>query len=135
MRECYYLRKTGIWSEGGFIRLRLSNIEQFKNLEFISLPTENENIFSNFQSFSIFLKPECCISRNELMEKMLDEGIATRRGVMTIHRELAYKNLDNNVSLPISEDTCDRSIILPLYVGIKTSELEYIVKCFKEFTN
>ena len=31
MREYYYLRKTGMCSEGGFIRLRLSNIEQFKN--------------------------------------------------------------------------------------------------------
>jgi dTDP-4-amino-4,6-dideoxygalactose transaminase len=111
-------------------KIALFYIEQFKNLDFISLPTENENIFSNFQSFSIYLKPECCINRNELMEKMLDVGIATRRGVMTIHRELAYKNLDNNVSLPISEDTCDRSIILPLYVGIKTSELEYIAKTF-----
>ena len=68
------------------------------------------------------------------MEKMLVAGIATRRGVMTIHRELAYKELNGIEILPISEDTSDRSIILPLYVGIKNSELEYIVKCFKEFT-
>ena len=116
-------------------KIALFYIDQFKNLDFISLPTENENIFSNFQSFSIFLKPACRISRNELMEKMLEAGIATRRGVMTIHRELAYKNLEGNEILPISEDTSDRSIILPLYVGIENSELEYIVKFFKEFTN
>jgi perosamine synthetase len=115
-------------------KIALFYIEQFKNLDFISLPTENENIFSNFQSFSIYLKPECSISRNELMEKMLDAGIATRRGVMTIHRELAYKELNGIEILPISEDTSDRSIILPLYVGIAKSELEFISKVFKEFT-
>ena len=115
-------------------KIALFYIEKLKNLDFISLPTENENILSNFQSFSIYLKPECSINRNELMEKMLFAGIATRRGVMTIHRELAYKELNGIEILPISEDTSDRSIILPLYVGIKNSELEYIVKCFKEFT-
>jgi perosamine synthetase len=108
---------------------------QFKELVNISLPSEIEDTFSNFQSYSIFLKPECPISRNDLMEKMLEAGIATRRGIMTIHRELAYKYLGSIETLPISEDTSDRSIILPLYVGIQNSELEYIVKCFKNLIN
>lgn len=117
-------------------RRKIANIytDQFKELGYISRPSEIEDTFSNFQSYSIFLKHECPISRNELMEKMLEAGIATRRGIMTIHRELAYKNLNGIESLPISEDTSDRSIILPLYVGIKNSELEYIIKCFSEFT-
>jgi perosamine synthetase len=109
--------------------------DQFKELDFISLPSEIKDTFSNFQSYSIFLKPECPVSRNELMEKMLEAGIATRRGIMTIHRELAYKDLNGIESLPITEDTSDKSIIIPLYVGLKNSELEYIVKCFKTFTN
>jgi perosamine synthetase len=108
--------------------------EQLKELAYLSHPSEIENTFSNFQSYSIFLKPECPISRNELMEKMLEAGIATRRGIMAIHRELAYKDLNGIETLPISEDTSDRSIILPLYVGIQNSELEYIVKVFKELT-
>ena len=108
--------------------------EKFKELVNISLPSEIEDTFSNFQSYSIFLKPECPISRNELMEKMLEAGIATRRGIMTIHRELAYKDLNGIETLSISEDTSDRSIILPLYVGIQNSELEYIVNVFKELT-
>lgn len=108
--------------------------DQFKELGYISRPSEIEDTFSNFQSYSIFLKPECPISRNELMQKMLEAGIATRRGIMTIHRELAYKDLNGIETLPISEDTSDRSIILPLYVGLKNNELEFIVKVFKEFT-
>lgn len=108
--------------------------DQFKELGYISRPSEIEDTFSNFQSYSIFLKAECPISRNELMQKMLEAGIATRRGIMTIHRELAYKDLNGIETLPISEDTSDRSIILPLYVGLKNNELEYIVKVFKEFT-
>jgi dTDP-4-amino-4,6-dideoxygalactose transaminase len=116
-------------------KIALFYTEQFKQLGYISLPSEIKDTFSNFQSYSIFLKPECPVSRYELMEKMLEAGIATRRGIMTIHRELAYKDLNGIESLPITEDTSDRSIILPLYVGIKNSELEYIVKCFKTFTN
>lgn len=108
--------------------------EAFKNIEFINLPIEKEGYFSNNQSYSVYLKESCPIDRNDLMQKLLDEGIATRRGIMTTHRETAYKKIQNDINLPVSEDLQDRSIILPLYVPMKLQELNYITETFINLT-
>jgi len=106
--------------------------EAFKNLDFIGLPLEKEGYFSNYQSYSIYLKESCPIDRNNLMQKLLDRSIASRRGIMTTHRETAYRNIQKDVNLPVSEDLQDRSIILPLYVPMANEEIKYIIRIFIE---
>jgi dTDP-4-amino-4,6-dideoxygalactose transaminase len=105
--------------------------QAFKNIDFIRLPLEQEGYFSNYQSYSIFLKEDCPISRNDLMQKLLDAGIATRRGIMTTHRETAYLNYSNNVQLPVSEKASDQSIIIPLYVPMAAKDISYVIQKIK----
>jgi len=107
-------------------------IEELKGIENIRLPEEKPGYFTNYQSFSIYLKKNFLMSRDELMQKLLDEGIATRRGIMTAHRETAYKNLSNVVQLPFSEELCDQSIIIPLYVPMPLEELYHIISTLKK---
>jgi dTDP-4-amino-4,6-dideoxygalactose transaminase len=102
----------------------------FKNIECIQLPVEKKGYFSNYQSYSILLKENCPVSRNEMMQKMLDAGISTRRGIMTSHRETAYKAECVGLSLPVSENTCDKSIILPLYVPMKSEDIQKVIDTF-----
>lgn len=97
----------------------------------IRLPYEPEGCSSNYQSFSIYLKPSCPINRNELMQFLLDNGISSRRGVLTAHRETAYKS-SQPVALPLSEDASDRSIIIPLFVPMNDQEIDYVVSKFRE---
>lgn len=108
-------------------------IESLKDIDCICLPVEKDGYFSNYQSFSIYLKKNCPITRNELMQKMLDAGIATRRGVMTAHRETAYKASCKDVALPISEDVSDNSILIPLFVPMESTDLNYIKEKIIEF--
>lgn len=61
------------------------------------------------------------------MQKLLDLGISTRRGVMTSHRETAYKNFNLVSPLPNSEDASDNSIIIPLFVPMTDEEIEYVI--------
>lgn len=68
------------------------------------------------------------------MQKLLDGGIASRRGIMTTHRETAYKSNGDLYHLPISEDLQDRSIILPLYVPMGIEEINYIIEAFVKYT-
>jgi|SRR5688572_1078051 len=105
--------------------------EAFKDIEFIQLPIEQEGYFSNYQSYSIYLKDDCPVNRNEIMQKMLDDAISTRRGIMTAHRETAYKTECAGLSLPVSEKSCDRSIILPLYIPMKDEDVEKVIEAFK----
>ena len=106
--------------------------EALADIPFIRLPKEEEGYFSNFQSFSIYLQKDCPVSRNELMQRMMDDGIATRRGIMTAHRETAYKQEYAQVSLPVSEDAADNSIIIPLYIPMEQPDIEKVIAGFRK---
>jgi perosamine synthetase len=99
----------------------------FKDFDFIRLPVEPKDYVTNWQSYVLYLKPNSPIKRNDLMQLLLDCGISTRRGVMTSHRESAYKNYQLIKPLPISEDASDQSIVLPLYVPMSEAEIEYVI--------
>ena len=104
-------------------------INAFKNIKGIRLPVEKNGYKTNYQSFSIYLHHNCKIERNELMQKLVEKGISTRRGIMTSHQETAYKY--RNEILPISEDLRDNSIIIPLYCSMTENEINYVVTYIK----
>ncbi|MBP7557252.1 MAG: DegT/DnrJ/EryC1/StrS family aminotransferase [Chitinophagaceae bacterium] len=103
----------------------------FADIPFIRVPREAEGYFTNFQSFSIYLKKDCPVSRNDLMQRMLDAGVSTRRGIMTAHRETAYKQECAGLSLPVSEDAADNSIILPLYIPMQQADIDKVIQVFR----
>ena len=108
-------------------------LEGLKEIECIRLPFEEEEKIYNVQSFSIYLKENCPIERNDLMQELLDRGISSRRGIMTTHRETAYAS--ENISLPISEDLSDRSIILPLFVPMKDEDIQFVIYSLSSILN
>lgn len=107
-------------------------LKALSDITCIRLPKEEDGYFTNWQSFSIYLKPECTVTRNDLMQMMLDEGVSTRRGIMTSHRETAYAMECAGLSLPISEDAADRSILIPLYVPMKEEEVAEVIQKFRK---
>ncbi|MFM7105362.1 MAG: DegT/DnrJ/EryC1/StrS family aminotransferase [Flavobacteriales bacterium] len=103
------------------------------DIDCVRLPQEPEGCFSNWQSYSIYLLPNAPIERNELMQRMLDSGVSTRRGIMTSHRETAYTKRDGITSLPITEDACDRSIIIPLFVPMSDDDVNTVASTFRKY--
>lgn len=106
--------------------------QAFADLPGILLPLEADGNFTNYQSYSILLKDESPVDRNTLMQQMLDEGVSTRRGIMTAHRETAYLDSCKGLSLPVTEKACDRSIILPLYVPMKQEDIQKVIDVFRK---
>lgn len=104
--------------------------EAFSKIDCIELPYEPAGCFSNYQSYSVLLKENCKVSRNDLMQLMMDEGVSTRRGVMTSHREPAYAHFCQGVSLPVTERVSDNSIILPLYVPMLQEDVQKVISVF-----
>jgi perosamine synthetase len=77
------------------------------------LPAEPAWARSNWQSFAVRL-PDWCDQR-DVMQFMLDGGVATRRGVMCAHRQAPYQEPSSaEGGLPDSERAEDRTILLPL---------------------
>jgi len=68
------------------------------------------------------------ITRDDMMQSLLDRGISTRRGVMPIHRELPYANGDWNTRLPETNKAADRAIILPLFDQMSDDDQDYVLE-------
>ncbi len=67
------------------------------------------------------LTPEFPLSRDELMQALLERGINTRRGIMNAHQEKAYAD-QQPAGLPCSEAARDQTILLPLYSSMTAAE-------------
>jgi len=62
--------------------------ERFQSIHRVTSPHEPQWARTNWQSYAIRL--DGGIDQCALMQKLLDAGIATRRGVMNVHREPSY---------------------------------------------
>jgi dTDP-4-amino-4,6-dideoxygalactose transaminase len=61
------------------------------------------------------------------MQAMLDQGIATRRGIMCSHREPAYAGEKPCHDLRQSELAQDHTILLPLYAQMTNDDQARVV--------
>jgi len=95
----------------------------------LELPFEPAWAHTNWQSYSVRL-PDWCDQR-EVMQTMLDNGIATRRGIMCAHRERPYQRAEG-YNLPESERAQDRRIVLPLYPQMSDEDQEYVCEMLRE---
>jgi perosamine synthetase len=106
--------------------------DTFQSIPSIRIPVEPEGCLTNYQSYTLYITATALVSRDELMQKLLDKGISTRRGIMNAHREKAYRNDHPYLQLPISEETADRSILLPIYPSMHDDEVGYVINNVKD---
>lgn len=83
----------------------------------------------NVQTYAVRLEGFDAERRDSVMQRLLDQGIATRHGVMTAHREPAYR--DRPVSLPVSERASDSSLVLPLFTAMSDDEVDETVDALR----
>jgi dTDP-4-amino-4,6-dideoxygalactose transaminase len=65
------------------------------------------------------------------MAKLLEKGIATRRGIMAIHREPCYRAY-TGIHLPNTDRLTDNTLLLPLYPALSAEEQTFIINSIKE---
>ena len=90
---------------------------------------EPDRARTNWQSYCVRLPDR--VDQREVMQSMLDRGIATRRGIMCIHREKPYAETAR-FPLPVSEDAQDRTILLPLYPQMTEAEQDQVIGALQE---
>jgi perosamine synthetase len=88
-------------------------------------PFEPEWARTNWQSYCVRLPAG--IDQKMLMNDMLADGVATRRGIMCIHREPAYAGHPNPWPLSESEAAQDRCILLPLFAQMTEPEQDTVI--------
>ena len=94
----------------------------------IVVPREPDWARTNWQSYAIRLRPG--LDQKTVMQRMLDDGIATRRGAMNAHGEPAYPvgswrtTVDG---LARSEAALRTSLVLPLYHDMTADDQTRVV--------
>jgi perosamine synthetase len=111
----------------------------------LGLPVEPEWARSTWQSFSVRLPKD--LDQRQVMQSMLDEGIATRRGIMCSHRESAYPadswSCTGRIKgyactagicqcLRYSEEAQDQTIILPLFPQMSHEQQDQVVESLQD---
>lgn len=86
----------------------------------------------NFQSYAVSLSDDCPVTRDSVWQTLLDNGVAAKRGVMTIHRECSYIETYGHQSLPVTEKASDNSLLLPLYPQMTETEQDQVVAALKK---
>ena len=62
------------------------------------------------------------------MQRLLEQGIATRRGVMAVHREPAYKKSRLRVLLPATNEADRTAMVLPLHHAMTVAEQDGVIE-------
>jgi dTDP-4-amino-4,6-dideoxygalactose transaminase len=100
--------------------------ERLANVAGVSIPTEPEWARTNWQSYAVRVDAG---HRRRIMQRLLDAGIATRRGAMNVHLEAAYPAGTWRAagSLQESEAAQDAAIVLPLFHQLTEADQDRVV--------
>jgi dTDP-4-amino-4,6-dideoxygalactose transaminase len=92
----------------------------------VALPREPDWARSNWQSYAIRLLHR---DQRAVMQRMLDDGVATRRGVMNAHREPAYTSgwRETPSGLARSEQAQETAIMLPIFHDMTETDQTRVV--------
>lgn len=140
----YNFRMTDIQAAMGIVQLKklpfilkkrreiaMQYNKALKEIHCIRVPSIPDHVDHNYQSYWIEMLDSAPVSRDILMGKLLEKGIATRRGIMAIHNEPCYKGFLKRL-LPNTERISQNTVLLPLYPSMTGEEQEYVVKCINE---
>ncbi len=92
-------------------------------------PVEPAWARSNWQSYCVGLPAG--VDQKTVMNDMLQDGVATRRGIMCIHREPAYADTVCPWPLGESEAVQDGCILLPLFAQMTEAEQDTVIASLK----
>lgn len=109
--------------------------KNFKDQPLITPPFIPTGYVHNFQSYIIRLKNNPKITRDELMQKLLDKGISTRIGVMSAHLQPVYQEMFPTLTLEESEKATKETLTLPLYPTMTKSQQDYVINTIIELIN
>ena len=103
--------------------------ELLGNIEGLTLHFEPLWARSNWQSYCVRLPYR--VDQKAVMQRLLDQQIATRRGIMCSHREQPYANGRQTHDLRQSELAQDHSILLPIYAQMSEEQQMRVVDALR----
>lgn len=109
-------------------KLALLYRKKLKDIPWLKLPFEPAYCKTNWQSYPVRVLEGAPLSRDKLMQYLLNRNVSNRRGVMNAHQERPYLS---KASLKNSESARDSVILLPMFNGIKEKQIAKVAMLLK----
>lgn len=106
----------------------------FQKSENIVPPQVPASCVPNWQSYVVWLRKNRKITRDELMQRLADRGISTRRGNMAAHVEKPYRKMYPKLRLPHTEEALAETITLPLYPAMTFKQQDFVIEEINRLT-
>ena len=108
-------------------RRRVAEIYNSHLLEhrMLAPPHVPDGLDHNWQSYQVIVRQGAKLTRNEIMDRLFQLGIPTRRGVMASHLEPPYQA--RGTSLPHSEHVASNSLLLPMHSGMTEEQAHFVL--------
>lgn len=103
--------------------------ERLSALPWLVVPHVPADCRHNYQSYMVRLRSDAPVTRDHLMQELLDRRISSRRGIMAIHREAPYRSAKWEAQLPVTNMVSETSLVLPLFHEMTDSEHDYVIEC------
>jgi perosamine synthetase len=100
--------------------------EALAAVPWVEVPWEPAYAERTWQSYPVRIDAEAPLGVEELMRKLLEDGVATRRGIMAIHLEASYA--DSPADLPHTEAAARDVVLLPLFPGLSDEAQDYVLE-------
>jgi perosamine synthetase len=106
-------------------RLAERYTSQLSAIPTLGVPDEPEYAVRTWQSYPVRVGAEAPAGVEELMRRLMADGIATRRGIMAIHLEGAYSEVETE--LPHTEAAAQDVVLLPLFPGLTDEAQDHVI--------
>lgn len=107
-------------------RLAERYTELLEGMPSIEVPDEPEYAQRTWQSYPVRISADSPLSAEQLMDELLRDGVATRRGIMAIHLEASYRG--SGAVLPHTEAAARDFVLLPLFPGLGEEAQDFVVE-------
>jgi dTDP-4-amino-4,6-dideoxygalactose transaminase/intein/homing endonuclease len=126
------------------VEMRIHNANTYNkllgNVKGITLPPKKDWARNVYWMYGILLNEEFGISKNELRQELLKEGIDTRSFFIPLHQQSVFKKKtdkfknfpDINGSYPVSEHLGKNGLYLPSTSSLKKEEINRIVETIRK---
>lgn len=99
--------------------------------DFIGFQIDQENSTNVYWMVSILLKDNCTISRDDMMEKLLEDNIETRPVFYPLHQMPPY--FEDTDEYKNSDYISSKGINLPTHGLLTEEDVKYICECIKKY--
>jgi dTDP-4-amino-4,6-dideoxygalactose transaminase len=102
--------------------------------EFLLLPPQRKGFKHSYQSYVVLFREKMKHTRDRLSNELQKKGIATRKGTYHVPGAKYYQQTFGfkKGDCPNSETADEKSLALPLYVGMENGDIDYVVNNLKD---